>query len=260
MSSDFFKGIVQLEFKKEGLEGSFKLPVFYYDFTSFTAVYTASTSKVKKYLPHPDMNPVELFPGRCLVGFSAFEYRKIDIDPYNEVSISIPIAFGKKTFWGIGVLRQMWQMWKRSFSVYIWHLPVTTEIARFGGVELYGYPKFIAKIDFSEEGDFITCTLKEGEEHILTLKGKKLKTSKGKQMRFITYSIKDGIPLLTNVFVNPIQFAQSMSPSSAILQIGKNHPICKELEDIQLGSYPILYHYIPLNEAILFGPKNLIDR
>jgi hypothetical protein len=257
MKSDFFKGIVQWEIKKEGLEGSFKLPVFYYDNTSITAIYTASTSKVKKYLPHPEMYPVELFPGRCLVGFTAFEYRNTDINPYNEFSISIPISFGKKAFPGIGILRQML---KRAFTVYIWHLPVTTEIARFGGVELYGYPKFIAKIEFSEKGDFVECNLSEGNEHILTLRGKKLKTSKGKQMRYITYSIKDGIPLVANVFVNPIEFAQSMNPSSAEILIGKEHPICKELQEIELGEYPILYQYIPLNEAILFAPRNLIDR
>ncbi len=256
MKGDFFKGIVQWEFKKEGLEGNFKLPVFYYDNTSVTAIYTASTSKVRKYLPHPDMNPVELFPGRCLVGFTAFEYRKTDINPYNEFSISVPISFGKKSWVGIGVLGQML---KRRFTVYIWHLPVTTEIARFGGVELYGYPKFIANIDFKESGDFIECKLQEGEEHILTLRGKKLKTSKEKEMKYTTYSIKDGIPLVANVLVNPIEFAQSVNPSSAELQIGEDHPICKELKDIELGKYPVFYQYIPLNEAILFGPRNLID-
>jgi hypothetical protein len=257
MQRDFFKGIVQWELKKEGFEGGFKLPVFYYDNTSITAIYTASTLEVKKYLPHSDMYPIELFPKRCLVGFTAFEYRNTDIHPYNEFSISILVSFGKKQFFGTDILRQFL---KRSFTVYIWHLPVTTEIARFGGVELYGYPKFIAKIEFSEKGDFVECNLIQGDEHILTLRGKKLKTTRGKQMRYITYSVKDGIPLIANVLVNPIEFAQSINPSSAEILIGKNHFICKELQEIKLSKYPILYQYIPRNEAILFPPRNLLDK
>ena len=65
----------------------FKQPVFYYDNTSLTAVYTASTRRVRRLLPHPAMNPIEMFPGRCMVAFTAYEYRKTDIGPYNEFSM-----------------------------------------------------------------------------------------------------------------------------------------------------------------------------
>lgn len=253
---EFFKGVMQWEFNREGVEGSFKIPVFYYDNTSFTAIYTASTRKVKKFLPHPEMNPVEFLPGRCLVGFTAFEYRKTDINPYNEFSISIPITFGRKTIPGVGSLLQML---RRCFTVFIWHLPVTTEIARFGGVELYGYPKFIAKIEFAENASWVECRLSEGNEHILTLRGKKLNTRAGKRLKYVTYSVKNGIPLVANVYVNPIEFAQSMNSSSAELQIGTTHPICKELAEIELSRRPVFYQYIPLNEAILFPPRNLMD-
>jgi len=51
------------------------------------AVYTASTRRVRRLLPHPAMNPIEMFPGRCMVAFTAYEYRKTDIGPYNEFSI-----------------------------------------------------------------------------------------------------------------------------------------------------------------------------
>ena len=93
MRGELFKGIKQWEFEQAGRK--FKLPVFYYDNTSITAIYTASTSKVKKLLPHPAMNPIEMFPGRCMLAFTAFEYRKTDIDPYNEFSIAFLITFDK---------------------------------------------------------------------------------------------------------------------------------------------------------------------
>ena len=113
---DFFKGIIQWEMmmKDKSLEG--KLPVFYYDSTSMTAIYTASTDKVRRLLPLPDMHPVEGMSGRALVAFTAFEYRKTDIDPYNEFSISFPITFRKKAIPGITVLGMMA---RRYFTAYV---------------------------------------------------------------------------------------------------------------------------------------------
>ena len=255
MKGDLFKGIVQWDMQDaKGYKG--KLPVFYYENTSMTVILTASTEKVMKYIPHPYMHPVEVFPGRCLVGFSMFEYRKTDIEPYNEFSISIIISFGKRPVPGITILSNMIN---RCFHAYVWHLPVTTERARYGGVELYGYPKFIADIAFKREKDHLECTLSEKGSMILTIRGKKQSTSQGKILRFKTYSIKDGIPLCANIYTNPIEFRQTMNRNAAELEIGSDHKICGELNGIGLSKKPLLFQYIPLNEMILFGPRNLID-
>ena len=216
---DFFKGVIQWEMMTKDLSLEGKLPVFYYDNTSMTAIYTASTEKVRRLLPLPDMHPVEAWLGRALVAFTAFEYRKTDIDPYNEFSISFPITFRKKAIPGITVLGMMA---RRYFTAYVWQLPVTTERARKGGVEMYGYPKFLADIIFSRENDALTCTLSEGGKNILTLKGQKLRISVEKVNRFKTFSVKDGVPLAANVYMNPIEFGKSMSGKAAQLTLG-NH-------------------------------------
>ena len=104
---DLFKGVMQWEITAKDISIETKLPVFYYDNTSMTAIYTASTDKVRRLLPLPDMHPVEAMSGRALVAFTAFEYRKTDIDPYNEFSISFPITFRKKAIPGITVLGMM---------------------------------------------------------------------------------------------------------------------------------------------------------
>jgi hypothetical protein len=254
MNNEFFEGVIQLEVEKEGQ--AIKLPIFYQDVLSMTASFTASTKAVKKYLPHPDMKPIEFFPGRCMVAFTAFEYRKCDIDPYNEFSISVLIKF-KKT--QIPFFSAISQLIRRTYSTYVWHLPVTTEVARVGGVELYGYPKFIADIDFKKDDSWVQCDLSEKGQKILSLRGQVLETSPGKRLRYITYTIKDNVPLVTNVFVNPIEFAQSRDSAAAQLEIGTDHPICKELRSIDLGEKSQQYMYSPVNQAILFSGRNLMD-
>jgi len=253
--STFFEGVVQWELANEKLDFKGKLPVFYYDNTTMTAIYTASTTMVRRLLPRPDMHPVEAMRGRALVAFTAFEYRNTDIDPYNEFSISFPITFRKKS---IPVLTVLAMMAKRYFTAYVWQLPVTTERARIGGVEMYGYPKFLADITFSHEGDKLVCRLAEEDRHILTLKGKKLRTAPEKVNRFKTYSIKDGVPLAANIYMNPREFGKSINPRSAELIWG-DHDIAHQLRSISLSEKPIFYQYMPLMEAILFGPRNLMD-
>lgn len=254
MSGEIFKGIMQWEFDWQGMKA--KVPVFYYDNTSMTAIFTASTAAVKKLLPHNAMRPIEMFPGRCLAAFTAFEYRNSDIDPYNEFSISFLTAFNKTPIPALTIGRQLL---RRTFTAFVWQLPVTTEIARIGGVDLYGYPKFIGDIVFKREKDWLECRLSEKGEHILTLRGKALPTSKGKRVRYITYSVKDGIPLTANVYVDPLEFAQSFSGASASLELGTGHPISKSLGEIGLSKKPTMYQYSPANEAILFAGRNLID-
>jgi Acetoacetate decarboxylase (ADC) len=255
MRGELFKGIKQWNFEQAGR--MFKLPVFYYDNTSLTAIYTASTGKVRKLLPHPAMKPIEMFPGRCMVAFTAFEYRKTDIDPYNEFSIAFLITFAKPRIPGLTAL---WQLARRCFTAYVWKLPVTTEIARFGGVELYGYPKFLADITFEKKKEWIECHLSEKGEKILALKGKILPATRGKITRFVTYSIVEEIPVTANVVVNPLEFAQSRDSQSASLELGPTHPIAEALREIGLGSRPIVYQFSPVTEAVLFGGRNVMDR
>ncbi|NLH48305.1 MAG: acetoacetate decarboxylase family protein [Myxococcales bacterium] len=253
MSSEFFRSVKQWDFEWEGRKA--KLPVFYPDNTSLTAIFTAATAKVRALLPRADMYPIELLPGKCLAAFTAFEYRQSDIDPYNEFSIAFMVTLGKPQVPG---LTAGWQLLQRRFSVYVWQLPVTTEIARYGGVELYGYPKFLADIVFTRGADTLTCDLSEQGKRILTLQGKVQPVAPGKVSRFVTYSVKDNIPLVANVLTNPLEFAQSRDPEAAQLTLG-DHAIADTLRTLELSPKPLLTQYCPKTEAILFAGRNLQD-
>jgi hypothetical protein len=253
-NSDFFKGIMQWEFDWQGEKG--RLPVFYYENSSMSAIYTASTDKVRKLLPKEEMHPIEVFPGRCLAAFTAFEYRDTDIRPYNEFSVSFLITYGKKSVPGLKVLSQMSS---RHFSTYVWQLPVTTEIARVGGVDMYGYPKFLADIVWTRTNDWVECRLSEQGRHILTLGGKMLPAKPCGHFKYTTYSVKNGIPLVANVLINPLEFAQSRNKKDAKLTLGDAHAICDALHGIELSPNPLMYQYLPNMEAILFGGRNMVD-
>ncbi len=255
MADDIFNGIKQWQFDVSGY--AVKMPIFYYDNTTMTAIYTASTKRVKRLLPDRKLRLIEMFPGRCLVAFTAFEYRRTDIDPYNEFSVAFLVTHGTAQIPGLTSLRQLMN---NRFTAHIWQLPVTTEIARVGGVEMYGYPKFIGDIRFDRSDGWISCTLAENDTNILSLRGKMLPVKKGSTHHYITYSVLDSVPLVTNVFIDPLEFAQSMKGSYAELELGLGHEITETLRDIGLGSRPVIYQYMPKTQAILFAGRNMIDR
>ena len=251
-TSDFFTGIVQTEHKDYDV----KLPIFYYDNSALSAIYTASTAQVRKRLPFPNMHPVELIPGRCLLALSAFEYRRTDIGPYNEFSVAAIISYGKRAIPGLTSLSCMM---RNEFAAYILYLPVTSERARRGGLEMAGYPKFLADIVFTRDPQATTCTVSEDGRRILTLRGKNTETSRGRLTKYKLYTSKGGIPLGANLYMNPLQYAQMSGRNMAALELGTGHRISTDLRDLALGRRPLLYQYIPSYEAILFGSKNIID-
>jgi hypothetical protein len=86
-----------------------------------------------------------------------------------------------------------------------------------------------------------------------------LPTARGKNSKYITYSNIEDIPLVTNVHINQLEFAESRDKQAARLEIGSDHRICEDLRQMGLSANPIAYQYSPLNQAILFAGRNLID-
>jgi hypothetical protein len=59
--------------------------------------------------------------------------------------------------------------------------------------------------------------------------------------------------------MNQLEFAESRDKQAATLEVGADHSICEELKKIGLSETPVMYQYSPLNQAILFAGRNLMD-
>jgi len=248
----FFEGILQHAIP----EYDVKLPIFYYDNISMTAIYTAPTSKMRAHLPSDALHPVEIYPGRCLAALSAFEYRKTDIGPYNEFSLATLVTYGRPGLAGLSLAKAMLT---NEVHVYILSLPVDSEVARRGGVELAGYPKFMADITWTSDDRSLSCQVATQGKPLVRVTGRKLATSKGPLMHTTIYTKLRDCLLKANLYIDPQKFAQSFNPKSASIEIGTGHELCDLLKDLQLSKTPLAYQYSPLSRAILFNSKNIID-
>jgi hypothetical protein len=253
-ASGFFEGIKQTELNIG--EHEFSVPLFYRDGEQMTGVFAARLSELRKMLPDPRFKPARIAPGVGAVTITCFEYRDTDIGPYNELAIGIPLnephylpnVPGRAI---ISALR------RGQFDTWVHHLPVTTEIARLGGVEFYNYPKFIASIDYEQTDRTRTCRLAEGAEHILTLTAPRTTGSRDEIVQIFSHLYQNREPQTSEFKILAHKLGRSALPGTARLELGSRHPISTELRRALISTQSIAAAYAPRIEGILYGPHHL---
>ncbi|MDH3512728.1 MAG: hypothetical protein OER85_17945 [Gammaproteobacteria bacterium] len=98
----------------------------------------------------------------------------------------------------------------------------------------------------------------EGGAEILTLEGKGLPTTRGKQSKSHSYSLLDGIPLVTTLLMDNIEQGQSGGKDAVRLQPGP-HAIADDIRQLGLSDSAVSYMYTPQFRSILFQGRNLVD-
>jgi hypothetical protein len=252
--SGFFEGVPQVDATRVGEAA--KLPIFYYDGTAQTAVFPARLGALRGLLPDPRFVPARLAPGLGAVGVTCFEYRDTDIGPYNELAITIvlnhpPFASNLPGRALLAGLR------RKQLHAWVHHLPVTTEIARAMGVDLYNYPKFVGSIDYEERVGRRSCRLGEGDEHILTLDGPLIDTPRSGELQLFSHLWMDRQPQESEFKLNVVASGRSLRAGAAQLQLGERHPIARELAGILVSRRSIYYELMAPFEGILYGPEHL---
>ncbi|MFH1150907.1 MAG: acetoacetate decarboxylase family protein [Actinomycetota bacterium] len=251
--TDFFEGINQIEIKAEA--GDIRFPIFYRDARMFTLILPANLMKLRKMLPDPRFSPAQLVPGVGALTLTAFEYYDTDIQAYNEFSMGI--VLNSPYFAPVPGYNLLRQYFADMFDVFIYHLPVTTELALRGGIDYYNYPKFLAGIEFSDTPDRVTCDLSREGEHLMTVSGPKVPASARGEMKFICNLYQYRQPQQAEFKLNVVEGAVQWLPSEVAWSFNTASDVGAEMADCVLGNRAALYLYMPKIQCILYGPEHL---
>ena len=221
------------------------VPLFYRDFKLMSVNMLASVKKVRALLPSRRLKPYRITPGRTIVAITAYQYRDTDLGPYNEVSVSVPVTMDRNPPMFTGILRKP----PANPKAFILHLPVTTELARALGVEMAGYPKFIADIEFVEENDWVTCTVAAEERYILSFSGRKLALDRAPRYCLYPITYRNDYLLRSEFLIASRQMGSSSSAQDVQIVFG-DHPIAEEMKHLDLGRV-VAYQYCPQAQGIL---------
>jgi len=142
--------------------------------------------------------------------------------------------------------------WFSTFGFYIVHLPVSTQEACDFGIEVWGYPKFVADFAFSETDSVRACKLSHDGDEILTLSVSKSRVAECRKS-YHTYTVKDDRLLFTRVATEEQSVTKRMR-GGATLSWG-NHTITEPLKLLNIKSRCVEYSYAPRANSILFEPE-----
>jgi hypothetical protein len=246
METAFFDG-VPVEEKELSTGARIGLPVRYYEWSGVMAHFPAPAAALRRLLPTSRLRPAELFPGTGIVTMAAMEYRRIaDVEPYSEFGIMVPVLYDPRLrVPGLPVFAP--HRFKR-FGLYVHHLPVTTQAAYDFGVEIWGYPKFVAEISFEETERVRRCRLRADGKQIATLEVVKSRTA-ARALDLFSYTIKDGRLLHTRVEAQG-QMASARFRGGAYCDLG-DHPIAEELRGVGMGRSAVERLYAPHVQSLL---------
>jgi hypothetical protein len=144
---------------------------------------------------------------------------------------------------------------RASISFWSWHRPAGPLARVSAGMEIWGYPKFLAEITFEETAESLRCRLRAEGKEIITLEGEKLAT-KPSTTDWPTYTVKDDELLWTRTHVQG-EMGVWARRGGATYTLG-DHPIADELRSLDLGEKAVQYIYGPHLQSLLWpGEKRL---
>ncbi|MDD2137216.1 acetoacetate decarboxylase (ADC) [Pseudomonas kurunegalensis] len=236
-------------------------PNFYYQNSRVTAVYTADLDALRALMPPEVMatvQPLQVWPGRGLIAFTAYTYEHCDNDAYNEVAVSIITNKPGKS--NLGPFTLIGQSMSGDFWGYVLKLPVNTELARVRGVVGYNLPKWLTGIDRKEGEQSIVYDITDSQT------GKVDVSFKAKKLNGLSHDVD----IVTSSFTNldhqgrltygyavsrQLSHGSSRDADSATLTLGDGS-LSNYLRALKLGKM-MKYEYVPEFQSALYAPKPL---
>lgn len=254
---DFFDGVGQADINLGS--DSVKLPIFYRDGEVMMGIFPAHLGRIKQLLPDRSLTPARLAPGVGAMSVTCFEYRDSDVGSYNELAIGAVLSPPGHSS-GLPMQKMLSGVVGGQIEAYVQHLPVTTELARVSGREIWNFPKFVTPIDFEESGRSRTCHLTEDESRILSLEIPKLRSARGEQIQLFANTYQDGQPQRCEFKLHAERLGRTLAPGAAELTLGREHPIAKQLARTLISTKSLAAAYSPSIIGILYGPQNVSAR
>lgn len=191
----------------------------YSDWSFYLIELRARYQTVRDLLAERSVIPKEIAPGETSLQIVGCEMRKVQVaGPYNELSIQVPV-----------------EPLENSPNAKFTHLylPVNTEKARWPGVDIMGFPKFLANIEIMQENNRILCRLAAEGQLILEFKMDH-RTGPRAHYRWDYYGVRK--QRIVKTTMDPEGFiSEEKSGGNASLVLG-NHKIADTLREILISN------------------------
>jgi hypothetical protein len=203
----------------------------YIDWSVMSGSFPVSAAKIQEKLPSKRLTPVKSSPDTATIVLRAIEVRKVrGLSPYNEFSMEVPVVCEMA-----GSVTGL----PGSFVLY---MPVTSEEARWGGVDVVGLPKFLAEIQFEDTTARRRCKVQAEGKDIVTLEVEKMDTE-AESWDWYIYGVRDGELLRTHISSQGQRKILDVKGGASYF-LG-DHSVAEQLRALKIGAVSIAHEYAP---------------
>jgi hypothetical protein len=198
---------------------------------------------------------VELFPGKAILQLLAVDYRKNDLGDYNEAAIIFPVLTPgeKKPFPFFGPLSAMA---KGSMGNFVYRMPVDQEFTTHAGRYIWGFPKWLSRIDIEFGESTARGTFIDEQELVFSISAKAGGKTISKQQRAASLAIRDGRAWKT--FGTSTGSGLTFSLGGVMPEIGDSHPLAKELRALGMPKKPMFTVSMKSTAMHFEGPESVL--
>lgn len=190
----FFEDVTQTPHPTRS--GTCSLPILYRDASQFGVFFLVDPDRAREVVGADKTIEPWTVMGRAIAAIYVWEYRDSSVGAYGEVGLGIQCRQVGSSPSLLRLARDMGAQDEQ--GIWVANLPVTTDVAREAGIDLWGFPKYVTPIEtrFSEEG----ASGKLGSELVLSLDRLRGPILVGQPV--VTYTGKEGRLIRTCIDVD----------------------------------------------------------
>lgn len=225
------------------------LPIRYMRSDVFAGLFSADYKAVRPLLPCDALHPVSLFGNRAAVLIFAFNYHETTIGAYGEVGIGIPVRLGSRALpWVPLLVEAISPAW----GIFVLSLPVTTQFACELGRHHWGYPKFLAEMNFVSTSLSQSVQVSERGEPILDFSVARKGIPWTDNRPTVTYTILNSMLVRTQVAVRS-RYQLGITPGLGTIRLGR-HSLADQLRKISISERSLMTRDYTDHSAELYAP------
>ncbi len=197
---------------------------------------------------------VELFPGKAILQLLAVDYKVNDLGDYNEGAIIFPVLTPgeKKPFPFFGTLKRMGN---GSIGNFVYRMPVDQEFTTHAGRFIWGFPKWMSRIDIEFSPTLARGTFIDEDELVYSIEAKTGGNSSPGEQTAASLAVRDGKAWKTYGSNNSSELTFSLRGKTP--EIGDKHPLAKELRTLGLPKKPLFTVSVQKTNMTFHKPESV---
>ena len=195
------------------------------------------------------------YSGKAILQLLAVDYKENDLGNYNEGAIILPVlAPGeKKPFPLFGAMARMAN---GTLGNFVYRMPVDQEFTTHAGRFIWGFPKWVSRIDIEFGPSVARGTFTDEDELVYSIEAKTGGNNTPKEQRVASLAIRDDKAWKT--YGTNRSSGLTFSLGGETPKIGESHPLAKKLRTLGLPRKPMFTVSVK-STNMTFGKPECVD-